>query len=198
MEKLSVSIMAHPSREKHFDYLKRELGSVPFAIDDGRGLWENCKHAWQLHNPEAQYHIVIQDDAIICKDFRKRADEILKDDRYAYNFYYGHRVRQSFIARNAEGLKNGFLIDAVPHWGLAICLPVKLIDGMIRFADKLKVKQDDERIAQFLKSNGTKIYFPIPSLIEHRWWEHSLVGNVGNSRRALKFIDGDVEFMKEQ
>ena len=196
MGKLSISIMAHPSREEHFEYLKKELGDVPFSIDDGCGLWENCKRAWKLHDPESEYHVVIQDDAIICKGFREKAESILNLNSIAYSFYWGHRYRHTFRERNESGLKNGFIVDTMPHWGIAICIPTNLISEMIDFCDKLDIKQDDERIAQFLKSKGIKIYFPIPSLIEHRWWEHSLVGNVGSARRALKFIDGDVSNMQ--
>ncbi|MFA5391718.1 MAG: hypothetical protein WC331_09890, partial [Candidatus Omnitrophota bacterium] len=48
-KKLSVSIMAHPSREDFFPYLRERLGDVPMAIDRGVGIWENCKNAWRLH-----------------------------------------------------------------------------------------------------------------------------------------------------
>jgi hypothetical protein len=61
---------------------------------------------------------------------------------------------------------------------------------MIEFCDQLKIPQDDTRIANFLKINGIKVFYPIPSLIDHRSEEKSLVGNaLSPGRRAWYFID---------
>jgi len=197
--KLSISVMAHPSRERCFPYLKERLGDVPFSIDDGRGLWENCKAAWKLHDPTADYHVVIQDDAVICDNFIEKAMQMIdRPGEFAYSFYWGHRYRASFQPRNRSGIEKGFIIDSMPHWGIALCIPTKYIDEMIEFCDKLTgIPQADERIARFLIHKKISVYFPIPSLIDHRWWEHSLVGNKGSKRKALKFIDGEVEFNQE-
>ena len=47
--KLSISIMAHPSRASFFPRLKEKLGDdVPFSIDQKNNLLENCKAAWRL------------------------------------------------------------------------------------------------------------------------------------------------------
>ena len=76
--KLSISVMAHPSREKYFGYLKERLGDIPFAIDtESKGVWENCKRAWKLYDPMADFHLVVQDDAIVCDDFLEKANATL-------------------------------------------------------------------------------------------------------------------------
>src|SRR5574343_466904 len=136
--KLSISVMAHPSRAQFFPYIKRQLGEgVPFSIDDGCGITENCKRAGQRHDPEADYHVVIQDDAIICDHFKERATEILEKyspeklqlkKELAYNFYYGSRKKLVDEAATAE--KQGYLISPVIRWGVAICLPTKKIPEM--------------------------------------------------------------------
>lgn len=190
--KLSISIMAHSSRAKYFPYLKKNLGDVPFSIDKAGaeiGIWANCKRAWQLYNPAADFHVVIQDDAIICKDFRKKAEAILGSTDQAYNFYFGNRQAYRKLAQ--QGMKIGYLFTRWPTWGVAICLPTKLIPEMIRYCDKMTSTHDDTRIGHFLKSKGIKIYFPMPSLIDHRTGEHSLAGDPSKGRKAWHFIDNE-------
>jgi hypothetical protein len=59
---------------------------------------------------------------------------------------------------------------------------------MIAYGDKKKIKQDDTRISYFLQSKKIPIYYPLPSLIDHRHGE-SLVKDPGKFRSAYKFID---------
>ncbi len=187
MEKstFSLSIMAHPSREKYFRYLKDKLGNVPFSIDTGFGIWENRKRATLMYDKNAKFHIVLQDDAIIGKNFIKNAENILKDSDMAYSFYFGNR--KSFKKIGENGLADGKIVSEWLNWGLAICVPTKIIPEMIDYCDKMKIKNDDTRIAKFLRKKLIKICYPIPSLIEHRQDEESLVGDV-RGRKAMYFI----------
>lgn len=192
---MSVSVMAHPSRKEFFEYLKKELGKdTPFVVDyKKQGVWETCKRAWRHHDPHADYHVVIQDDAILCKDFKKKAEEFLTaytsdTDERAFSFYFGNRLADLDQAR--EGKKKGYAIRSVPTWGVAICLPTYMIDSMLSYCDTLKhIRQDDTRIGRFLRWRGTKVWFPIPSLVDHRTGLDSLVGDPGKGRQARFFID---------
>ncbi len=189
--KLSISVMAHPSREKYFGYLKKQLGNSPISIDTGFGIWENCKRAWRMHNPDADWHVVIQDDALVCENFRSMAEKIIDSNRHhkniMFNFYFGNRKAFKDIA--AQGLKNKHIIMNRLNWGIAICLPVDLIEEMIAFGDRINVPQDDARIQRFLMSRRIMTYFPMPSLIDQRSGEPSLVGDPGRGRKAYYFID---------
>jgi hypothetical protein len=168
------------------------LGDVKFSIDRAGqeiGVWNNCKRAWKMHDPKADFHIVIQDDAIICENFRERAEKILILKKLAYNFYFGNR--QKYRATAKAGMKRGYVLSGWTSWGVAICLPTYLIPEMIRYCDKMKTPHDDTRIATFLKHKKIKIYFPMPSLISHRTGENSLVGDPSKGRKAWYFIDDE-------
>jgi hypothetical protein len=195
---LSISVMAHPKREAFFPYLKEKLGDVPFSIDHkSAGVWPNAKKAWSLYNPEALFHVVIQDDAIVCEDFHNRAErEIVKAFKnlkggldFAVSFYFGNRGTLKGIAQ--EGKEQGFAIMGRTPWAVAICLPTNVIPEMLQFCDSLPMPQDDVRIGKFLRSQGMKVYFPLPSLIDHRTGEESLVGDEGKFRKAFAFIDNE-------
>lgn len=187
--------MAHPSREKHFQYLRDKLGNVPFSIDDGRGLWGNAKRAWEMHDPDADYHVVIQDDAYVCDNFKERAEEILSREipsqfagsPMAYSFYFGKRY--NLAGDGKKGLRDGFVIKNGMYWGVAMCLPTKKIKQMLEFAEKQTARGDDTRIGRFCEFINMKVYYPIPSLVDHRADEHSLVGDPGKGRVAFQYID---------
>ena len=74
--KISIAVMMHPSREKYKDYLKSKLGDVPFSIDEGIGLRANSKRTWLMYDKTADFHIVVQDDALVCGNFREKVIEI--------------------------------------------------------------------------------------------------------------------------
>jgi hypothetical protein len=196
--------MAHPSREKHFEYLREKLGNVPFLIDEeSKGTAFNSERSWRAYNKYCDYHVVIQDDAIICKDFISKAEDLIErvntekikipevaNSKYiAFNFYYG--LRKSFEEEAKIAIKRGYIVKKNVHWGVAICLPTAIIDEMLDFFNKQTAPQDDERITRFLRSKNIPVYFPIPSLIDHRHEEKSLVGDLGTKRKAYKFIDNE-------
>jgi hypothetical protein len=90
-----------------------------------------------------------------------------------------------------QGLKKGFVIKNMLHWGLAVCLPTDLIEEMIKFGDTMNIPQDDARISYFLQRKKMSVYYPMPCLVDHRVGK-SLVNDPGRNRTAYKFID-DVE-----
>ena len=189
--------MAHPSREENFDYLRSMLGDVPFSIDfRSQGEWWNCRRAWFLYDKTADWHVVIQDDAVICENFVERAietinksNELLNGDHIC-NFYYGKIM--SAIKEASDALKKGYWVNSYPKWGVAICMPTKYIEEMVEFCDKLDNKshgtRDDSRIAKFCGFKKLKVFFPMPSIIDHRHGK-SLVGDPGEGRSAYAFID---------
>jgi hypothetical protein len=185
---LSISVMAHPSRAKYFSYLNGKLDGPRFSIDEGWGLIENNRRAWKMYDPKADFHTVIQDDAIVCDHFKERAIDILASTDWAYNFYFGNRENLKSTA--IQGMRMGHIIGEM-RWGLAICLPTKLISEMLEFCAKMKSRHDDTNIAKFLKHKKIKTFYPMPSLIDHRADEKSLVGDKGTGRKAWYFIDNE-------
>ncbi|MFA6158881.1 MAG: hypothetical protein WC763_04665 [Candidatus Paceibacterota bacterium] len=166
-KKLSISIMAHPSREKWFGYLREKLGQdVPFAIDtDGRGIWENCKRAWLLFDPEAEYHVVVQDDVLVGRDFIERAEAMLTEDMM-YSFYIG---RPRFAGEVMEAKEKGIdhLVKSHIHHEICLCMRTEHIKEMIAWCDALK-PENDRVIDGWVNAKGLKVRFPLPSLVDHR------------------------------
>lgn len=195
--KLSMSVMAHPSRSEFFPRLKERLGDVPFAIDRNNNLIENCKAAWLLHDPKSDFHCVIQDDGIVCKDFKNRAIDFIKkreEERAlnnwavtCYNFYC-----RAFYPpdKMAEFEKRGCIYEGYNRGGVAICLPTNQIESMLKFYDTLQSLHDDVRISQWIAYNKFRMCFSIPSLVDHDDHNPSIAGSKpAVFRKAFKFID---------
>lgn len=186
--KLSISIMAHPKRAEYIPYLKSKLGDVPVAMDDGCGLLENCKRAWEMRDKNADYHVVIQDDCIICENFRERAEEVIKKaNGQAVSFFYSQSKFFNKFRKEAE--ETGAICKKALYGGLAICLPTKLIPEMLEHYEKQKIPFDDHRINVFLMSKNISIYSPIPCLVDHRKDHMSLFTGKKSQAQACQFID---------
>lgn len=180
--KLSITVMAHPSRAQFFPYLTEKLENPTFCIDQNNNIIENSRASWLKHDPQADFHCVIQDDAIIIDNFRERAKAFIEEQE-------ARRVREGrplqgynfFLKQDRHGTplwpKDGVYTDKVTRGGVAICLPVKCIPAMLAEFDRQRSRHDDDRISEYVKRAGMRIIFPVPSLIGHRGDIPSVAGN---------------------
>jgi hypothetical protein len=190
---LSIVVMAHERRAHWFDYLKEELGDVPFVIDTDKlklGTWGNCRRAWQTVDPKADYGLVIQDDAILCKGFVEKAKQFITEHNgHAIQFYFGNRHSTLHYLFNSQTKDDGYIV-APMNWGVAIALPQDHIQRMIAFGDDFdRSVPDDARIKHYCRASHLQTHYPWPSLVDHRP-NQSLVGKYHKKNRiAVEFID---------
>lgn len=189
-KKLSIVVMMHPSREKYIPYLKKMLGDIPFVMDRKNNIWDTCRRAWLAHDFACEYGIIIQDDAIICNDFRKRAELFLTGD-FIYSFYAGKFLAGRIL--DAERKKLDHVISPMIYNEIALCMKTSRIKDMVNFCDELDA-QTDQDIVKYARKQGLQIFYTIPSLINHRD-EHSIYREKYNKedrqevRKAFRFHD---------
>jgi hypothetical protein len=186
--KLSIAIMMHLKRKEYLPYLESKLGKCPVAMDEGCGLLQNCHNAWAMYDPTADYHVVIQDDCIVCDNFYNLATAYLeKANGLAVSFFYSQsKFYQKF---ERERKDTGAITKKALYGGLAICLPTKLIPEMLIAFDKDTVPFDDHRIGRFLMSKKINIYNPFPCLIDHRQGHKSLFTGMTSRAKSAEYID---------
>lgn len=194
--------MAHPKRREWAEELSRTL-ECPIYWDTNNTIWDTCKGAWRLADKTADYHCVIQDDAILSIGFKENAHQIARKilrecGKTAINFYFGERklANKSTIE---QSFKKGYMLQKFNAWGVAICLPTEWIDPMIRFGDGFYAWQDDTKIKHFLAKHGYKTAFTLPSLIDHKRMEinPTLTQSKDRDRFSPYFIDGAQEGEKK-
>lgn len=180
---ISYSIMAHPKRAEYALDLMRNL-NAPIALDEKKCLWENAKRAWRMHQDLSDAHFVIQDDAILCKNFKERVEALVTQyPGHAYCLYAG---------KNLKSLKGKFsqtIIHNRIHWGIGLGLPAEHIEPFLKFGDRWTsrygTKHSDTRLCRYCREVGLKVVYPYPSLIDHRQIP-SLIGD-SSTRSAYAF-----------
>jgi len=183
--------MMCPSRLKYKDYLISKLGNATVIMDRGLGLWDTARRSWLSYDKRADYHIVVQDDAIIGKDFYQNLEmTIQKNPNKAYCLYLGNR--ESFRKESEEWLIAGGVERDIVNWGVAVCLPTQIIEDCMSECDTMNEYRDydDQRLSKYLQNIGMTVWYPFPSLVDHRWEEKSIMDrNLPNKiRKALNFI----------
>lgn len=165
----SVSIMACKEREHYIPYLKKQLGDVPVSMDEGdKGIWNNCKDSWLLHDPSKEWHIVLQDDSIVPDDFHKHTTELfnkLGGKDYVVSLYAGYRLEKRIERARSKNQDNVIFHRILNENALAI--RTKHIDSMIKYSD-MRQATTDRYIQSWARNNNLMMYYPIPSLINHR------------------------------
>lgn len=195
MKSLSIVIMAHPKRAHLIPALHKALGKkVPVVFDEKENIWDTCRRSWLAHDMRADYGIVIQDDAVICKDFYKRASAVLEaqDKDYVTAFYVGGMGKLSVrncLARGKDHFLGGSIFNEV-----ALCMPTRHIKDMVATCDGWEAT-NDHFIQRWAKLRRLRIWYPVPSLIDHLPDEPSLYREMHGKdqadypRIATAFID---------
>lgn len=197
MNNVSVVIMASRKRESWALELSKNLNNCPIAFDphprfNTGNVWENCIRAWNMQDKSKEWSLVIQDDAILCKDFLNKAQKHFdraSKSQCAIQFYLGNNPQ--YEEQFKEFQKKGYLIQSELSWGVAIAMKTELIDKMITFGNTYDSWQDDIKIKYFLINNKIQIYYPIPGLVDHRRESEneSLVRSKDGDRFSNFFID---------
>lgn len=200
MAGLSVAIMAHPSRRRFVDELLTRLDRPVDEVvwDEHDDRWETGRRSLLAHDPDASHHLVIQDDAVPCRDLiagAERAAEAAGERPVA--FYTGKvRPRQHIITplvRGAQRKQRPWFELWGPWWGVAITVPTAHIPEMVEWCDAHKVPNYDMRVSQFYKAQKIRCWYTVPSLVDHRPVAEnpSLVNGRTANRQAHWFIGAD-------
>jgi hypothetical protein len=201
--KLSASIMAHPDRSALVDELRESLDRDvevhydPEGPPSGNGdrVWRVARAAWLLHDPAADWHVLIQDDAVVCPDFLaglERALEHVPEDATVCPYLgKGGAAGPSWqrIAADAEQKSASWVVSTRLMWGVTVCLPTKLIPDMIERADTMAGVPDDMRISGWTKRRHGEVWYTWPSLVDHRPVP-SITKHRAADRRAVRHHTG--------
>lgn len=184
MVRLSASIMAHPDRQDLVDELRQDLRfqrSVPIAWDregppsgNSDRVWRNARRGWEMANPDADWHVLLQDDAVVCADFLDGLESALErvPPDAVVSPYLGRGGatphRWARMAADADQRESSWVVSTKLMWGVAICLPTSAISDMIEMADRMTGIPDDMRVAGWAQKRRLPVWYTWPSLVDHR------------------------------
>jgi len=202
--KISVAVMAHPSRAEEAERLYRKLFrqnfyEVGLVFDDGNGEWETGKRSLLCHT-DSDWHIVIQDDAIISDNFYDNALQAIVNvpEPTLLSFYTGtvrpYRSKVSRAVNKARAEQASYLSFNTLCWGVAFAIPTKDIETILDFVSSSRLLYD-ARIGSYYQKTWQNVYYTNPSIVDHNWELPSLTGhNVVLKRVAHRYEPGIVEW----
>lgn len=197
---ISAAVMAHPSRKDLVGSLLDKLGDiVAVAWDQKNDEWDTARRAILAYDPWATHHLVLQDDAIICRDLIPGLERILGFiDPEVLSAYVGKpRPLPRIVSarmRVAISRSHSYLRMRGPLWGVAVLFRVSGIQEMVEWMDQNPVPRAyDARLTKYFRDvKKEECWYTVPSLVDHREDLPSLLGKKIPHRRAWEFLGEEV------
>lgn len=209
--KISLAIMAHPARRQQAEFLFAQVRRYPFAgaqivYDEKREEWDTGKRSLQAGIGMADWHVVIQDDAILTPDFYENLENAIKalKQKTLISLYtgtarpMGKRVKDA-VEKAADG---EWLVFSQLLWGVGIAIPTSQIEPMLEFVEDIEL-QYDNKIGEFYTQNNLPVYYCIPSLVDHNDNVGSLLAGHGkavndDARIAHRLATGLIDWTSKE
>lgn len=202
---VSVAVMAHPRRAHFLPELQARLDRPARLVFDRRNdRWDTGRRAMLAYDKSATHHLVVQDDAVIPRDLVAGIEQALAHvpESSPLCLYCG-RVRpyreviEALVADAGPG--TSWLTMAQLHWGVGIVMPTKWISDMIAWCDeRTEIANYDRRISRWCQSRGLTVYYPWPSLVDHRDSPSLVPGRGSAGRRAHRFVGADISALRQR
>lgn len=205
--KISVAIMAHPKRMVEAASLMTQLLEYPFCdyrliTDAGNSEWATGKRALQVGIGMGEWHVVIQDDAILTPNFYENIENALiaLNQKTLVSLYTGtSRPIPGRVTAAVKAAPDGsFLRFAQLMWGVGLVIPSSHIAPMLEFVEDIDL-QYDNKIGEFYCRQGLPVYYTVPSLVDHNDDIDSLLPGHGRAinheaRKAHRLAGGLLEW----
>lgn len=203
MTRLSAVIMAHPRRSGFVPELQAKLDrDIGVVWDEKNSRWDTGRRAMASYDPAASHHLVLQDDAVIPHDLLAGLEKAIAHTppNAALCLYLGRaRPAQGAIRRLLGQCTDDTAWIVLPqlHWGVGIVMPTHLIETMLKWADRRNdIANYDLRIGRWLQRYRIPVYYPWPSLVDHRDSPSLVPGRTGQGRHAHRFIGADTSALE--
>lgn len=195
---VSTAIVAHSTRKAQaFDLAITLDASIAYDLGDcGPGV--NHRRAWQLANtPAADWVCVIEDDAILCTDFRAQLEQTLSTAPTPVVSLYlgtGYPLHLVEVAQRAadQAASRGEQWITLPtcNHAVALCIRQDLVADMLEHTESSSLPID-EAIGAWARDRRRQISYPVVSLVDHADGPTVIAHPDGiartRARRAIKF-----------
>lgn len=191
---ISVAVMAHRKRKRWVPELAEQLGGAEVVWDRHNDRHETGLRAMLAYDPEATHHLIVQDDALLCRDLVPALEKMVtKTGEHPLGLYVGQTGPINLtLDQMMRANQVGFVPTEGPHWGVAIVLPNAHIPELAAWYEASTVDNYDKRISRWYGGRGISCWYTAPSLVQHRHEDNpSLVQGRNGGRMAAWFIGSD-------
>lgn len=191
---IHTAVIGHHSRQDRVERLLPVVGATASYVDrDDRGPAWGHMCALADHADREGHLIVIEDDALPCKDFPEAAAEQI--GRYPHDlvsFYLGkirppqHQTRAQARIEAAERHGEPFIKMRTLMHGVGYALPCGAIANLMPLLESSGLAIDERIGRAWRATQHRQIIYPIPSLVDHDDSTGSLVTKRAPGRRAWR------------
>lgn len=169
--------MAHPRRRHMVQALGRALPPSTVVVWDTKNdRWDTGRRSLMAYHPAADWHVVVQDDAVLCRDFVSHvaiALAKLAGTAGPACFFVSHTGdSMGLTPERLQAARNRgvcWLEHKGPWWGVAIATPTPAIHEMVAWCDeRTDIPNYDRRQSRYWEHQGIPCRYSIPSLVDHR------------------------------
>lgn len=195
---ISVAVMAHPSRAGMVPSVVDALDAPATVVwDEKQSRWDTGRRSLLAYDPDATHHLVVQDDAIICRDLVATLERAVTHvpagspvGLYTGKLRPRHRHVAAMVAHSEAAGSPWFVMEG-PWWGVGIVIPTHVIDELVAWGDEHpQILNYDTRITRYFASRGIDCWYTVPSLVDHRTDHRSLIAGRTGIRHAHRFVGG--------
>lgn len=203
--RITVAIMACPARHEQANKLYKQLKKYPFEyltivedpVADGthESEWNNGKNSLLVGIDKGDWHIVIQDDAILTPNFYENLESAILNvpSRSLISLYTGtSRPLANRVKRAVDKCKDETWLQYwLLLWGVGIAIPSTQIKPMLEFIEG-RDEPYDTRVGIAYQRNRLPVYYTMPSLVDHDDDLGSLLdhGKLPGARKAHRLATG--------
>jgi hypothetical protein len=191
---LSVAIMAHRKRESYIPALRAGLGRpVQVAWDRINDRWDTGRRALLAYDSSKTHHMVIQDDAVLCRDLPAGVEQALRftPRDCVVGLYLGRTKAWKPVWMRAQRVQPNLRWVRMQDlmWGVGVVVPTHLIDEIVEIGDGIpEIPNYDSRISAACMKMGIPIWYPWPSMVSHRQSPSLVEGRGWRGRYAYRFL----------
>lgn len=194
MTTLSIAVCAHISRKEKADDLALQL-DCPIALDEGdRGSVANHDAAFRLAaEVQADWYVVIEDDALPIPDFRAQAAAALATAPVPFAaLYYGYcGTADEFIRSELEKRDPDWFLRQGFSNGVCLAVQHEFFAPMMRHVETIDNIPADHRYAEAASKLGYRwLPHANPSLVEHGDDGSLIAGDTTNFPRRAYRVGG--------
>ena len=181
-----IGVVAHFSRHERAERLAESVDAEIIAVDNGGlGAGKNHESCYEwMSESKAPWVLLLEDDAIVCKDFRNQLNACLAaaPPTGLMSLYLG-RARpphwQISIMRVIAGDENYFLASELLHH-VAVAIRPRMIPAMLKFIRNDTAYADgrlpiDEAVGAWARSKSMPVVYSNPSIVNHDSRTKSLI-----------------------
>lgn len=179
----SVAVVAHPARLTRALRLRDQVQADHVSVDHF-GYGEQWNHQEALEcladaRPDADWLVLLEDDAIPCRDLRTRLDQALADAPAGIvSLYLGTGRWAGTVPRQHEQVVRGLIEDADrdgSRWitagslwhAVGVAIPRDRVADLLRHL-RGSTRPTDEAVSDWCRRHRVAVHYTHPSLVDHR------------------------------